>query len=957
MAKALVIVESPAKAKTINKYLGKNFIVKASLGHIKDLPKRDLAVDVENGFKPKYEVIEGKKKLIQELKDAAKKVDSIYLAADPDREGEAICWHLQEELKSKKTVEEGAPKIYRVMFNEITKKSIEKAFETPALVNINLVDAQQARRVLDRLVGYKISPLLWDKVRRGLSAGRVQTVAVRVIVDREREIRAFVKQEYWTLDANLAAKKTPYFDARLWRKGEATAEIANQAEADALIADLEDTKFIVRSVGTKEKKRNPVAPFITSTLQQDSSRKLRFSVKRTMMLAQQLYEGVEIGAEGSVGLITYMRTDSTRVSDDAVIELREFIGSRYGTQYLPEKPNIYKSKKDAQDAHEAIRPSSALRTPEEMAPFLAEDQLKLYRLIWMRFVASQMNPALLDQTTIDTLATGRSAIEYTFRATGSVMKFDGFLKVYEEGKDQKDEEDEELKHKLPAVTEGEVLKLRSLNPEQHFTEPPPRYTEATLVKKLEADGVGRPSTYASILSTIQEREYVTKEGGKFKPTELGMVVTDLLLESFNDIFDVRYTARMEQELDEIEEGTLDWRDAMGEFYERFTKDLENAETNMTNIKRMEKPTDLTCDKCGKPLVVKWGQHGSFLACTGYPDFSPRSTEGDLENLEKEIALRQERTSKDIETRRGNMRARHEADLLKLEKRILEGGLKNSEAAERRSRINDRYIADLEKLQSRIAERRINDRGGIEGRLATILARYPQMKDFYEIDLQDVAEGLALSWRRKENLCSYTRELTVDLPDIDTADLAEQGDEEYCQNCGRPMVLKKGRFGTFFACSGYPDCKTTKQIGGAQKKSDVILDEKCPQCGSNMVQKFGRFGEFTACSNYPGCKYVKQKTIGVKCPECSEGEVVERRSKRGKTFFGCNRYPDCEFVAWAKPVGEKCPDCGNPYLVEKYLKAGAFLQCPAAGCKYKKDMPPIEIFPEVALPVPVETLAG
>ena len=699
MAKALVIVESPAKAKTINKYLGKNFIVKASLGHIKDLPKRDLAVDVENGFKPKYEVIEGKKKLIQELKDAAKKVDLIYLAADPDREGEAICWHLQEELKSKKTIEEGGPKFFRVMFNEITKKSIEKAFENPAMVNINLVDAQQARRVLDRLVGYKISPLLWDKVRRGLSAGRVQTVAVRVIVDREREIRAFIKEEYWTLDVNLAAKKTPYFDARLWRKGEATAEIANQAEADALIADLEGTTFSVRSVGTKEKKRNAVAPFITSTLQQDASRKLRFSVKRTMMLAQQLYEGVDIGEEGSVGLITYMRTDSTRVSDDAVTELREFIGTKYGPQYLPEKPNVYKSKKDAQDAHEAIRPSSALRTPEDMAKYLAEDQLKLYKLIWMRFVASQMNPALMDQTTIDTIATGRSAMEYTFRATGSVMKFDGFLAVYEEGKDQKDEEDDELKHKLPAVTEGEELKLRELKPEQHFTEPPPRYTEATLVKKLEADGVGRPSTYASILSTIQEREYVTKEGGKFKPTELGMVVTDLLLESFNDIFDVRYTARMEQELDEIEEGTLDWREAMGEFYERFTKDLENAETNMTNIKRLEKPTDLTCEKCGKPLVVKWGQHGSFLACSGYPDFSPRSTEGDLENLEKEIALRRERTRKDIETRRGKMRARYEADLDKLEKRIIEGGLRDGEAAERRRKINVRYIDDLEKLQS------------------------------------------------------------------------------------------------------------------------------------------------------------------------------------------------------------------------------------------------------------------
>ena len=807
MAKALVIVESPAKAKTINKYLGNQYVVMASLGHVKDLPKRDLAVDVENGFRPRYEVIEGKKKLMQELRDAAKKCDSIYLAADPDREGEAICWHLQEELKGKKSIEEGGPKFFRVMFNEITKKSIEKAFEKPLAVNINLVDAQQARRVLDRLVGYKISPLLWDKVRRGLSAGRVQTVAVRVIVEREREIRAFVSDEYWTLDANLAAKKTPYFDARFFRRGEEGPEIKDQAESDALVADLEGARFIVKTVGTKEKKRNPVAPFITSTLQQESSRKLRFSVKRTMALAQQLYEGVEIGSEGSVGLITYMRTDSTRVSDDALTEAREYISGRFGVQYVPSAPNIYKSKKDAQDAHEAVRPTSAMRTPEEMAGFLAEDQLKLYRLIWMRFLASQMMPANFDQTTIDVGTSGIGGTAYTFRATGSVMKFDGFLAVYEEGKDQKDEEDDELTHKLPAVTAGEELKFRSLKPVQHFTEPPPRYNEATLVKKLEADGVGRPSTYASILSTIQEREYVTKEGGKFKPTELGMVVTDLLLESFNDIFDVRYTARMEQELDEIEEGKLDWREAMGDFYERFMKDLGNAEEHMTNIKRMEKPTDLTCDKCGKPLVIKWGKHGSFLACTGYPE------------------------------------------------------------------------------------------------------------------------------------CTYTRELTVDLPDIDKADLAEQGDEEYCENCGRPMVLKKGRFGTFFACSGYPECKTTKQIGAAQKKTVIQLDEKCPQCDNHLVQKYGRFGEFTACSNYPACKFIKQKTIGVKCPDCTEGEVVERRSKRGKTFFGCNRYPDCEFVAWARPVPEKCPDCGGAYLIEKFLKSGNFLHCPATGCKYKREMEP------------------
>ncbi len=809
MAKNLVIVESPAKAKTIGKYLGKQYVVKASLGHVKDLPKKDLSVDVDNDFKPVYEVIEGKRKLMQELKQAAKGVDNVYLAADPDREGEAICFHLQEELEGNK---KNGPKFYRVMFNEITKNAIQKAFEVPLQVNLHLVDAQQARRILDRLVGYKISPLLWDKVRRGLSAGRVQTVALRLIVDREREIRAFQKKEYWTIDVNLGAKKPPQLTAHLAKKNEENTEIPDQATADAIVKAIEGVDYIVRSVANREKRRHPVPPFITSTLQQESARKLRFSVKRTMMLAQKLYEGVELGKdEGPVGLISYMRTDSTRVSNDALDEVRGMITERYGVDYRPEKPNFYKSKKDAQDAHEAVRPTSALRTPESVAPFIAEDELKLYALIWQRFVASQMTPAVFDQTTIDVDAKGKDGAAYIFRATGSVEKFNGFLRVYKEGKDQKDEDDEEEKSKLPAVTQGEVLKFKSIEPEQHFTEPPPRFTEATLVKELEADGVGRPSTYASILSTIQDREYVRKDGGKFFPTELGMVVTDLLLESFDDLFDATYTARMEAELDEIEEGKLDWRTAMSDFYVRFEKDLEHAAEHMTDIKRMEKPTDLICDKCGKPMVIKWGKHGSFIACTGYPE------------------------------------------------------------------------------------------------------------------------------------CTNTRELTVDLPDVDSADLTEQDAAIYCDNCGRPMVLKKGRFGQFLACSGYPDCKTTKQLGEAQKPKDVPLDEDCPQCGGKMVKKYGRFGEFVACGNYPKCKFVKQKTIGVKCPNCSEGEVVERRSKRGKTFYGCNRYPDCDFVGWGKPIAEKCPECGCSYLIEKYLKAGAFAQCPNTECKFKK---PLEVAPPV-----------
>ncbi len=799
-AKSLVIVESPAKAKTIGKYLGANFVVKASLGHVKDLPKKDLAVDVDGDFSARYEVIEGKRKLIQELKQAAKGVKAVYLAADPDREGEAICFHLMEELQPKKN---SGPEVYRVMFNEITSNAVKKAFEKPGMVDIRLVEAQLARRVLDRLVGYKISPLLWDKVRRGLSAGRVQTVALRLIVDREREIRAFEKREYWTIDVSLAAKKPPALAARLAKRDDENVEIPDEAAAKAITSALEGAAYLVKSVVTREKRRHPVPPFITSTLQQEAARKLRFSVKRTMGLAQRLYEGVELGGEGSVGLISYMRTDSVRVSADALQEARGLIGKRYGAQYLPESPNFYKTKKAAQDAHEAIRPTSAERTPEAVAQFLSEDELKLYRLIWMRFVASQMTPAVFDQTTVEVTAQGSDQASYLFRATGTVPKFDGFLAVYEEGKDQKDEEDEELKHKLPAVAEGESLKFRSIAPEQHFTEPPPRFTEATLVKELEADGVGRPSTYASILSTIQERGYVKREGGKFHPTELGMVVTDLLVRHFDDIFDITYTARMEDELDNIEEGKLDWREAMAEFYEKFKVDLERAGTEMEDIKRMEKPTDLVCEKCGRPMVIKWGKHGSFIACTGYPE------------------------------------------------------------------------------------------------------------------------------------CTNTREI----PNQDgEGDLGEQDAAEYCVNCGREMVLKKGRFGQFWACSGYPDCKTTKQVGaGQQKKADVALDENCPQCGNKLVMKYGRFGEFTACSNYPTCKFVKQKTIGVKCPNCSEGEIVERRSKRGKTFFGCNRYPDCDFVAWNKPIAEKCPECGSSYLLEKRLKAGAFAQCPNGDCKYRREL--------------------
>jgi DNA topoisomerase I len=823
LSKSLVIVESPAKAKTIQKYLGKGFTVEASLGHVKDLPKSNLGVDIEDEFATEYIVIPGKEKVLAKLKKLAGPMDSIYLAPDPDREGEAIAAHLAGELdgnghakksrKKKKAADEAPPRIQRVTFNEITKRAVQAAFEHPRAIDQNLVDAQQARRVLDRLVGYQVSPLLWDKVRRGLSAGRVQTVALRLIVEREREIKAFEKKEYWTIDAHLAANKPPAFDARFLGKGQEKIEVNNGEDAEKIRTALETADWVVRSVDKKERRRNAAPPFTTSKLQQDASRKLRFSVKRTMMIAQRLYEGVEMGEEGSVGLITYMRTDSTRVAPEAIAEVREYVGREYGLNYLPETPNAFKEKKEAQAAHEAIRPTSVIRHPDQIQQYLKEDEYKVYKLIWQRFVASQIMPAVFDQTTVDIDAKTKNNDAFWFRVTGSVLKFDGFLKVYEESKEGKDEEDEELKHKLPALEAGQKLTLKELKPEQHFTEPPPRYNEASLVKELEERGIGRPSTYSAILSTIQERQYVQKVGGKFSPTEIGLVVTDLLVENFRDIFDVAYTARLEEELDEIEEGKEKWTDALAEFYKKFQKDLKYAEKHMENIKRMEKPTDEKCERCGAPLVIKWGKHGSFYACSTYDKEDPNS-------------------------------------------------------------------------------------------------------------------------------CTFTKENPINLPDLDSADMQETGAaDEYCENCGRVMVLKRGRFGQFMACTGYPDCKTTRRLDQGKKVPDIPLDETCPKCGRNMMIRHGRFGEFTACSGYPECKYVKQNFIGVKCPDCKDGELVEKRARKGNTFYGCSNYPKCKFTSANKPIAEKCPKCGSEYLVEKNLKSGAVIACPNKECEYERAAPP------------------
>jgi DNA topoisomerase-1 len=802
MAKALVVVESPAKAKTINKYLGRNYKVIASMGHVRDLPKSKLGVDIEDDFEPSYEVIASRKKVLKELKDAAKESDDIFIATDPDREGEAIGWHLAEELGAG-----NKRKIQRLMFNEITKKGVLAALEHPTKINKQMVDAQQARRVLDRLVGYKISPILWDKVRRGLSAGRVQSVALKLVCDRETEIDKFVPEEYWNITARLSAAVPPEFDAKLQKRGGANIKVTNQAEADTVLADLKQADWIVGAVTTKERKKSAVPPFITSKLQQAA----RFPVKKTMMIAQQLYEGVELPGDGGVGLITYMRTDSTRVSEQAITDVREFIGRTYGPDFVPEKPNAYKTKSDAQDAHEAIRPTSMQYDPESVRAHLSPDQYYLYKLIWNRFVASQMPAATFDETTVDI-----TAADYVFRVKGSVPKFAGWLAVYNQetieakaegpGPDAVSADDDDGSSVLPPLREGDTLQLRELKPEQKFTQPPPRYSEATLVKALEENGIGRPSTYASIISVIQARDYVNKIEGRFKPTVLGRMLVDRLLSpAFDDILDVEYTRNLEEDLDKIEEGTSNYAKTLGSFYKKFEKDLKRASKEMINLKEgVEPDPSVACDKCGKPMVIKAGKFGLFLACSGYPE------------------------------------------------------------------------------------------------------------------------------------CENTRELETPEPGADG-----EGIEEACENCGKPMAMKRGRFGQFLACTGYPECKTTRKIittkqGMTAAKPDQMLDEKCPKCESNLVLKQGRFGEFTACSNYPACKYVKQKSTGLVCPK-DGGDVVERKSRRGKVFFGCANYPDCDFVLWNRPVLEPCPQCGEKFLIEKITKRhGRQLLCHKEDCDYVRS---------------------
>jgi DNA topoisomerase-1 len=739
--RALVVVESPTKVKTIQKYLASGYVVKACMGHIRDLPKSALGVDVKKGFRPKYVVTPAKKKVLDELIKAAEKADALYVATDPDREGEAIGWHLAQELPFDKR------RVYRVAFNEITERAVRAAFLQPGKIDLKKVDAQQARRVLDRLVGYSLSPLLWEKVQRGLSAGRVQSVALRLVVDRDREIQKFQPEEYWSLHARLRGPAPPEFVATLREVAGEKAALPTEAATRAVIEELDGAPFVVRAVTRSERRRNPFPPFITSTLQQDAGRKLGFSAKKSMTVAQQLYEGVEIGDEGPVGLITYMRTDSVRVAGDAQAEAREWVTGRLGREYVPDAPPAYRSRGSAQEAHEAIRPTAVAREPRAVARFLTRDQLALYRLIWERFLSSQMVPAVYDTVSVD-IEAGRCL----FRAQGQTLRFRGFTAVYVESREDDEPAEEDAESAVPPLEAGAALALLGLDPRQHFTQPPPRFTEASLIKILEELGIGRPSTYAQILGTIiNDRGYVRRERRTLFATELGVTVTEKLLPYFPEIMDVEFTAQMEDHLDKVEEGELDWVETVREFYEPFKRDLARAKREMDNEKK------------GTPIG------------------------------------------------------------------------------------------------------------------------------------------------------------------------------ESCPECGAELIERRGRFGKFIACSTYPKCRYTRNVVGNERAEDEPTDERCPTCGKPMVIKHGRYGKFVACSGYPECKTTKPVTLGIACPQAGcAGELVQRRSRRGRTFYGCSAYPACKFVLWQRPVPEPCPTCGAPFLTERTTRNRTVQTCVKDGCGFRRE---------------------
>ena len=753
--KALVIVESPTKVRTIKKYLGKTYNVVATVGHIKDLPAKDLGIDIDQQFTPHYRTIAGKQKVISNIKREAGDSEDIYLAPDPDREGEAIAWHAVEVLKKK------GRRFHRVLFHELTKNAIVKAMASPESLNRPKYEAQQTRRILDRLVGYQISPLLWRKVKGGLSAGRVQSVAVRIICERERAIQRFESEEYWSITAHLQDREPPTFEAKLVKQDNEKIRIPNEAAARKIVDELQDAGFVVDKVDKKTVRRNPLPPFITSKLQQEAIRKLKFSAKKTMLIAQQLYEGIDLGPGEPVGLITYMRTDSTRIAADAAHQALDLIRDTYGKEYAPDQPRFFKNQKKVQDAHEAIRPTSVLLKPDKVRPHLNKDQLALYGLIWQRFVASQMQPALIDQNSV-AIRAGR----YTLNASGSSVKFPGFMALYQTA--DQEAESSRKQQPLPPLTEGTHLNLQEIVPKQHFTQPPPRFSEASLVKELEENGIGRPSTYAAILSTIREKGYVDLIRGYFHPSELGFIVNDLLVENFPEVFDVEFTARMEDNLDRVETAEIESLGVLMSFYEPFRQKLEAAAEDMLSVKGVGIATDLTCPQCHQHrLHIKVGKNGHFLACSGYPQCT---------------------YSRD-------------------------------------------YVRDE------------------KGRIQPV----------------------------EPNL--------------------EAATDKICPKCSQPMVTKRGKFGEFLACSGFPACTHTESING----------------GANG------------------------KAIGMSCPEPEcDGEITEKRSKRGKVFFGCSRFPDCKFATWDKPVPKACPVCATPYLVEKTTKRhGTYLACVNRECGYKE----------------------
>lgn len=755
MAKPLIIVESPTKIKTLKKYVGNDYNVAATAGHIRDLPVSELGIDVEKNFTAKYMNIKDKSKVIQNLKKTAKDTQEVYLAPDPDREGEAIAFHIMDILGPKDR------RFHRILIHELTKKGIFEALNHPSLPDRNKFDAQQARRKLDRLVGYQISPILWQKVQRGLSAGRVQSVAVKMICDRERQIREFIPEEYWTITAHLAAALPPEFKAELARINNKKARVINREQAMTITSDLKSGDFIVDDIKLRTIKRTPLPPFITSKLQQDAINRLRFTAKKTMVVAQQLYEGIEIGTGGPEGLITYMRSDSTRISPDAAAEAQEYILATYGKAFALSKPRFFTNKNKSQDAHEAIRPTSVFNTPEKIRQFLNPDQYALYDLIWKRFVASQMAQAQIDQKTIQI----RAAEKYLFSVGGSTVRFPGFLNLYA----LEEKKSDDNRQVLPDMAKGERLESKKIDPQQHFTKPPARFSEASLVKELEKNGIGRPSTYASILSTIRDKGYVELVNRYFTPSELGFIVNDLLVASFPEILNISFTAELETSLDNIENGTAREIDILTQFYSSFKKALDAAGDNMLNMKGVGIDTGIQCPVCGRPLHIKIGKNGHFIACSGYPDCSFSSNYSRDEQGRIEIAEKQPENEK--------------------------------------------------------------------------------VKD--------------------------------------------------CPKCGKPMVVKDGKFGRFIACSGYPDCTHTESIN--QGASNAEIGVSCPREGCN-------------------------------------GTIVEKKSKRGKIFYGCNAYPECDFALWDKPVNKQCPTCGSPYLIEKSSKKeGQFLKCPNKGCEYKETV--------------------